>query len=54
MLLGMVGFCGGLYWIVFRGPTLHWDIVPTGGLALILAWLVTAVVAGWPAKPRER
>lgn len=45
MCLGLLGFSGGLYASV-AGITLHWAIVPLGGLALIASWALVAL-AGW-------
>jgi uncharacterized membrane protein YgdD (TMEM256/DUF423 family) len=45
MLLGVAMFSGGLYVMVFVGNVLHWAIVPLGGLALIVGWLLLAVAA---------
>jgi uncharacterized membrane protein YgdD (TMEM256/DUF423 family) len=38
MLLGVAGFSGGLYAMVFDIAKLHW-IVPLGGGLMILGWL---------------
>ena len=43
-VLGVAGFSGGLYEIVFRGEATHWAIVPMGGMLMILGW--TALAAG--------
>jgi uncharacterized membrane protein YgdD (TMEM256/DUF423 family) len=40
MLLGVAGFSGGLYAMVFDIAKLHWSIVPLGGGLMILGWLV--------------
>ncbi len=45
MCLGLLGFSGGLYASV-AGIGLHWSIVPLGGLALIVSWVLVAL-AGW-------
>ena len=42
-LLGVAGFSGGLYLMVFTGNMVHWAIVPSGGLMLICAWLSLGV-----------
>jgi uncharacterized membrane protein YgdD (TMEM256/DUF423 family) len=42
---GIVLFSGGLYLIVFTGKLIHWAIVPSGGLLLMAAWLLLAIVA---------
>ncbi len=44
-VLGMVLFCGGLSLIALTGHLGHWAIVPSGGLLLILAWLLLVVHA---------
>lgn len=44
-LLGIAGFSGGLYLIVFADNMIHWSIVPLGGLTLILGWLAFAVAS---------
>lgn len=41
-LLGVLFFSGGLYLGVFTGSMLHWSIVPSGGLLLIVGWLALA------------
>ena len=38
-LLGILGFSGGLYSMVFADRAFHWSIVPIGGSAFILGWL---------------
>lgn len=43
MGIGTLVFCGGLYLAAIAGSTLLLPIVPAGGSALILAWLVAAV-----------
>jgi len=43
LILGVVGFSGGLYLIVFADNMIHWAIVPSGGLLLILGWVLLAV-----------
>jgi uncharacterized membrane protein YgdD (TMEM256/DUF423 family) len=43
LLIGLLGFSGGLYVIVFGGSPIHWAIVPSGGLLLIVGWCVAAV-----------
>jgi uncharacterized membrane protein YgdD (TMEM256/DUF423 family) len=47
LLSGVVGFCGGLYLMVFAGRSVHWAIVPSGGLLLIVGWAVLAAAAFW-------
>jgi uncharacterized membrane protein YgdD (TMEM256/DUF423 family) len=42
---GMLGFCGGLYLGTFSGQLGHWAIVPSGGLCLMLGWLVLGMAA---------
>jgi len=42
MLLGTVGFSGGLYSMVFADQIIHWSIVPIGGALFILGWLYVA------------
>jgi len=42
-ILGVVGFSGGLYLMVFANNMIHWAIVPFGGLMLILGWIVFGV-----------
>ena len=43
MLLGTVGFAGGLYSIVFADNIIHWSIVPLGGSLFILGWISLAI-----------
>lgn len=40
MLVGVAGFSGGLYAMVFDIAKLHWSIVPLGGLLMILGWIM--------------
>lgn len=44
LLLGMLLFCGGVYYTAFTGHHAA-HIAPTGGSLLILSWL--ALAAGW-------
>ena len=44
-VLGMTFFSGGLYLFTFTGQIGHWAIVPSGGLCLMLAWIVLAAAA---------
>ena len=37
---GVIGFSGGLYLMVFFDNMIHWAIVPSGGLLMILGWIV--------------
>jgi uncharacterized membrane protein YgdD (TMEM256/DUF423 family) len=39
MLMGTLGFSGGLYSMVFADEIIHWSIVPIGGSLFILGWL---------------
>ncbi|WP_283708606.1 DUF423 domain-containing protein [Marinicella marina] len=39
LTLGVLGFCGGLYLLVFVGKTNFSWITPVGGSLIILAWL---------------
>ena len=41
--LGVLGFSGGLYLIVFSGHIIHWAIIPGGGLLLIVGWIFLAI-----------
>lgn len=43
MLLGVIGFSGGLYAMVFDIVKLHWAVVPIGGLMMILGWLALGI-----------
>lgn len=43
MLLGVAGFSGGLYFVIFDIAKLHWSIVPLGGLLMIIGWLLLAL-----------
>ncbi|MEK0423982.1 MAG: hypothetical protein RJB11_73 [Planctomycetota bacterium] len=45
MLLGTVGFSGGLYSMVFADEIIHWSIVPIGGMLFILGWICLAASA---------
>lgn len=42
VVLGLAGFSGGLYEIVFRGEATHFAIVPMGGMLMILSWVTLA------------
>ncbi|MBI0435476.1 DUF423 domain-containing protein [Roseomonas sp. KE0001] len=42
-LLGMLGFCGAIWWLVLRGASL--GIAPLGGTLLMLGWLLLALSA---------
>jgi uncharacterized membrane protein YgdD (TMEM256/DUF423 family) len=52
-LLGLIGFSGGLYLMVFAGTSIHWAIVPSGGLLLIVAWVVLAIAMLLQPRKRE-
>lgn len=45
MFLGTLLFSGGIYLHVLTGQQIHWSIVPLGGLAWIVGWLVLAADA---------
>ncbi len=47
MVLGIVLFSGGLYGWLFTGQTPFVHVVPVGGSAWILAWLMLAAGAIW-------
>jgi uncharacterized membrane protein YgdD (TMEM256/DUF423 family) len=47
MTIGTLMFSGGLYALVLSGAKLPWWIVPSGGLLMIVGWVLLAVaVAG--------
>lgn len=48
-LLGMIGFCGAVWWLVLRGSSL--GVAPMGGTLLMLGWLLLAFAA--LRDPRE-
>ena len=48
LLVGLLGFSGGLCVIVFGGSPIHWAIVPSGGLLLIVGWCIAAVGFAMP------
>ncbi len=50
---GVIGFSGGLYLIVFAGTAVHWAIVPSGGLMLILGWLALTIAAVCGSPPQS-
>lgn len=54
MLLGVFAFSGGLYFIVFDLPELHWSIVPLGGLLMIVGWVLLAIAAFTIAVDRDK
>ena len=47
-LMGIIGFSGGLYAVVFARSSFHL-VIPIGGLMLILGWIALAV-AGFAVK----
>ena len=50
MLLGVLGFSGGMYLVVFDlGPSLHW-VIPIGGVLMIAGWLVLAAAGSLVAS----
>ncbi len=51
LTVGIVLFSGGLYVMVFAGTVIHWAIVPSGGVLLIVGWIVAA--AGLATVRRE-
>ncbi len=53
MLLGIVGFSGGLYAMVFNVAKLHWSIVPLGGLMMILGWVMLGIAGLFVASPSK-
>jgi uncharacterized membrane protein YgdD (TMEM256/DUF423 family) len=42
-VIGTLLFSGCLYIPVLTGLKLHWSLVPSGGLALILGWVILAI-----------
>ncbi|WP_230975384.1 DUF423 domain-containing protein [Acetobacter garciniae] len=44
LLVGMLLFCGGVYYTAFTGLRIN-HLAPTGGSLIILSWL--ALAAGW-------
>lgn len=50
-LLGTLLFSGGLYLPVLLGIKLHWAIVPTGGMAYMVGWVLMALAAVRKPKP---
>lgn len=53
MLIGTVGFSGGLYSMVFADEIIHWSIVPLGGSMFILGWFSLATSAFFlESKPK--
>jgi uncharacterized membrane protein YgdD (TMEM256/DUF423 family) len=49
-ILGMLGFVGSLYVMVFSGLKIPGIITPIGGAFLILAWLIWGVQSLRPAQ----
>lgn len=45
VLLGLLMFCGSLYWLALGGPRWLGPITPLGGLCFMLAWAGLAVYA---------
>jgi uncharacterized membrane protein YgdD (TMEM256/DUF423 family) len=55
MLMGTLGFSGGLYSMVFADEIIHWSIVPIGGSLFILGWLHLGASAFFhPDRPAHR
>jgi len=48
LAVGIVLFCGGVYASSLDGPRLIARLAPTGGVTLIVGWLVAAAAALWP------
>lgn len=46
-LIGIAGFSGGLYAQALSGPVLPPHMVPIGGIAYMLGWLLLAIAAFW-------
>ncbi|MFT8676353.1 MAG: DUF423 domain-containing protein [Acetobacter sp.] len=47
LLVGMLLFCGGVYYTAFTGQRIS-HMAPTGGSLIILSWL--ALAAGWARR----
>lgn len=45
LLVGLLLFCGSLYWLALGGPRWLGPITPLGGLCLMMAWLSLAIHA---------
>ncbi len=52
-LIGMLMFSGGLYSMVFLDVIGHWAIVPCGGLAFMIGWVVFALLGLDRMTPTE-
>ena len=48
-MLGIILFCGSLYWLALGGPRWLGPITPIGGLCFIVAWCSFAVGA-WQSR----
>jgi uncharacterized membrane protein YgdD (TMEM256/DUF423 family) len=46
LLVGVIFFCGSLWWLALRGQSLG-PVAPIGGLAFIGGWLALAMFAFW-------
>lgn len=44
-MIGIVFFCGSLYWLALGGPRWLGPVTPLGGLCFLLGWLCLAVSA---------
>lgn len=44
-LVGLLMFCGSLYWLALDGPRWLGPVTPFGGLCFMLAWICLAVHA---------
>jgi uncharacterized membrane protein YgdD (TMEM256/DUF423 family) len=45
LIVGIVFFCGSLYWLALGGPRWLGPVTPLGGLCFLLGWLCIAVSA---------
>lgn len=52
-MLGIVLFCGSLYWLALGGPRWLGPVTPLGGLAFIVGWSMLAL-AVLPLSPALR
>jgi uncharacterized membrane protein YgdD (TMEM256/DUF423 family) len=54
LLVGIAGFCGGVYSSSLDGPSWLSALAPAGGISLIAGWLVVAFAAARQLAARQR
>lgn len=54
MLLGTALFSGPLYALGAKGLQLHWAVIPSGGVLLIVGWFALALAMLMPSKASDQ